>query len=167
MFEKIKHKTSQLIQNWHNQFADFKLHVKTKLGKKFPKIHKEIDDKNLDIQTLSHIAEHTFSTQRIITFWAIGLLFVAIGFLVYHTLSYLYMLIAAAILSLALEGIVSFWARLTRSRGIGIIIAYILLVLFLISGFIIITPFLVSRCTQLLQSIMVHVQGIQADILTQ
>jgi predicted PurR-regulated permease PerM len=86
-----------------------------------------------------------FSTRRIVIFWAMGLLFVAIGYLVYHTLSYLYMLIAAAILSVALEGIISFWGRLTRSRGVGILIAYLLLFLFLLSGFAIVVPFLVSR----------------------
>ncbi|MDR0651021.1 MAG: hypothetical protein LBG59_06605 [Candidatus Peribacteria bacterium] len=86
-----------------------------------------------------------FSTHRIVIFWAVGLLFLAIGYLVYHTLSYLYMLIAAGILSVALEGIITFWSRLTRSRGVGIAIAYLLLFLFLLSGFAIIVPFLVNR----------------------
>jgi predicted PurR-regulated permease PerM len=164
MFQKIKDKTAQLTQQRHDQFATFKAKIKEDLKKRFPETHREIDDKHLDAQTLSDIAEHTFSTQKIITFWAVGLLFVAVGFLLYHTLSYLYMVIAAAILSLALEGVIVFWARLTRSRGRGIFIAYLFFILFLISGFIIITPFLVFRGTQLLQSIMMHVQTIQADI---
>jgi predicted PurR-regulated permease PerM len=41
------------------------------------------------------------------------------------------------------------------------------LIIFLLSGFIIIVPFLVSRGTQVLQSVTVHVQNIQTDILTQ
>jgi predicted PurR-regulated permease PerM len=55
------------------------------------------------------------------------------------------MLIAACILSLALEGVITFRSKLTRSRGVGIFIAYLLLFLFLLSGFVIIVPFLVGR----------------------
>jgi predicted PurR-regulated permease PerM len=167
MFQKIKRYTAQLTQQRHDQFANFKGKVRTNLDQKFPKPHKEIDDSHLSTQALSEIVEHTFSPHKIIIFWATGLLFVAIGFLLYHTLSYLYMLIAACILSLALEGVIGFRARFTRSRGVGIFIAYLLFILFLISGFVIIVPFLMSRGTQLLQSLMFHVQTIQADILTQ
>jgi predicted PurR-regulated permease PerM len=77
------------------------------------------------------------------------------------------MLIFAYILSLALEGVIRFWARTTRSRGIGIFLAYFFLILFLLSGFIIIVPFLISRGTQMLQSVITYAQSIQTDILTQ
>jgi predicted PurR-regulated permease PerM len=168
MLQKIKGKTSQLTKKRHNQFANFKAKVKQSWYAKFPVPHKEIDDKHLQRETSSDTTQQqTFSTQKIITFRAGGLLFAAIGFLVYNTLDYLYLLIAACIISLALEGIISFWARLTHSRGVGIIIAYLLFILFLISGFIIIVPFLMSWGTQLLQSITIQLQAIQADILTQ
>jgi hypothetical protein len=122
MFQKIKHKTAQLTQQRHDQFADFKHKIRSGLNEKFPAVKKDLDDKHLetplDAQTLSHIAQQTFSTHRIIVFWGIGLLFVVLGFFLYNTLSYLYMLIAACILSLAVEGLISFFARLTRSRGV-------------------------------------------------
>jgi predicted PurR-regulated permease PerM len=77
------------------------------------------------------------------------------------------MIIAAFIISLAMEGVITFWQRVTRHRGVAIFIAYTLLILFFLSGFFIIVPFMLSRGTQVLQTIVTYAQGIQTEILTQ
>jgi predicted PurR-regulated permease PerM len=105
--------------------------------------------------------------RQIALFWIWGLLAVALGYFLYTSMSYVFLLLAALIISLAMEGVVSFRWRLTHNRGVGIAIAYLLLLLFLFSGFIIMVPFFLSRGTQILQSIMTSVQGIQTAILTQ
>jgi hypothetical protein len=142
MFQKISHQFTRLTQQWHDQFATFKTKVKGYRNKKFPHLPKK--GALITLKPLAPVEQSIFSTRRIVIFWAVGLLFVAIGYLVYHTLSYLYMLIAAGILSVALEGVITFWSRLTRSRGVGIAIAYLLLFLLLLSGFAIIVPFLIT-----------------------
>jgi predicted PurR-regulated permease PerM len=167
MLQKIKHKTTQLKQDWHNQIASFKGKVKEHRDQRFPHINREIDEEQLELAQTAETDTHPFSTRRIIIFRRIGLLFVGIGYVLYHTLTYFYMLIFAYILSLAIEGVISFWGRTTRSRGLGIFIAYFLLILLLLSGFIIIVPFLISRGTQMLQSIITYAQSVQTDILTQ
>ena len=149
------------------QFADFKAKFRTELNRKFPPVRKEIDEKKLEFSAVGEVVQHTFSTRKMVAFRGIGLLFVMIGFMLYSTLSYLYLVIAAGIISLALEGVVTFWTRFTRHRGLGILITYLIFIFFLVSGFIIVIPFLVGRGTQILQSIMTHVQGIQHDIMVQ
>ncbi|MDR2416285.1 MAG: hypothetical protein LBD75_06935 [Candidatus Peribacteria bacterium] len=143
MFQKIRHQLAQMTQQWHDQFAAFKAKVKGYRNKKFPHLPRK--GASLPLPLTPPVEQGVFSTHRIVIFWAVGLLFVALGYLAYHTLSYLYMLIAAGILSVALEGVITFWSRLTRSRGVGIAIAYLLLFFFLLSGFAIIVPFLVNR----------------------
>ena len=46
-------------------------------------------------------------------------------------------------------------------------ITYTLLILFVLSGFIVIVPFFLSRGTQILQYIISFAQGIQSEILAQ
>ncbi|MDR0650815.1 MAG: hypothetical protein LBG59_05450 [Candidatus Peribacteria bacterium] len=167
MFQKLKHKSSQIQQNLHDSVANFKEKMQAHRNKRFPHIEKEIDEAQLEIIQQTEKDATPFSTHTVLIFRSLGLLFVGIGYFLYHTLTYLYMLIAAYILSLAIEGVINFWARITRSRGLGIFIAYFLFILFLLSGFIIIVPFFISRGTQMLQTIISYAQNIQADILTQ
>ena len=113
------------------------------------------------------VQEERSLTRKVAIFRGLGLAFVILGYLMYHTMEYLYLLIAAYIISLALEGIVSFFSRLTRSRGIGIIIAYVLLILFLIAGCVVIMPFILNRTTEILNAIIGSLQQMQALILQQ
>jgi predicted PurR-regulated permease PerM len=167
MLQKLKHKSSQIKQNLRNNVANFKEKMQAHRDQKFPRIKKEIDEAQREIVQQTEKNDQPFSTRKMIIFRAFGLLFVGIGYILYHTLTYLYMLIAAYIISLAIEGIITFWSRITRNRGVGIFIAYFLLILFLLSGFIIIVPFFISRGTQMLQTIISYAQTIQTDILTQ
>jgi hypothetical protein len=116
MFKSVKRKSHQLTQQWHDQFAVFKTKVKKLLNDYLPPLYKEIDETNLASRRIESGEQQSFTTRKMVAFWGIGLLFVAIGFLVFHALSYLYLVIAAAIISLALEGVITFWTRLTRNR---------------------------------------------------
>ena len=112
--------------------------------------------------------EKTPSLQKqFVLFWGIWLLFVILWAILYNTLSYVFMLIAAFICSLALETVIAFWARLTRSRGVGILIAYFLMVVFLLSGFFILVPFFLGRWTEILQSLVTFFQTVQGEIAEQ
>lgn len=117
---------------------------------------------------IAHESEWKISTMRkSVIFWGIGLLFVMIGAILYHTLDYVFMLLFAFITSLALESIIGFWARLTHSRWLWILIAYFLAILFLLSWFFILVPFLFDWWTQLLQALITFFQTVQWEILDQ
>ncbi len=106
-------------------------------------------------------------TSKMIAFRGIGLVFVSIGYLMYNTLDRIYILVAAYIISLALEGVIKFFAKWTHSRGIGITISYLLLFLFLSAGTLIIIPFLLRRGTEILNNIISSLQAAQTSILQQ
>lgn len=138
--------------------------IQSRRDKKHPLPYKELD--TLVIEPEKKEKSLTIGQQSII-FRGIGLLFVGLGAILYHTLSYIFMLIFAFITSLALESIIGFRARLTHSRGLGILIAYFLAITFLLSGFFILVPFFLDRGTQLLQSLISFFQTVQGDIITQ
>ncbi|MDR0369897.1 MAG: hypothetical protein LBH96_05340 [Candidatus Peribacteria bacterium] len=143
MLKKVKEKKAEVQKNWHDKFAEFKKEVRTRRDKRFPKQQMEIALPILPKKPESS-KEKPFSTERILLFRLIGLAMIAVAYFLFNTLSYVYMIIAAFIISLAMEGVITFWQRLTRSRGVGILIAYLLLILFLLSGFLIIVPFMLN-----------------------
>ena len=166
MLQKIRTKKLNMQKDWHDKFADFKTLVRAYREKKFPK---QMMEKTLPLfkpQTPS-LPSDPFSTKKMLIFRSLGLAMLVLAYMLFHTLTYVYMIIAAFIISLAMEGVVTFRQRVTRYRGIAITIAYTLLILFMLSGFFIIVPFMLSRGTQVLQSIVSFAQGIQTEILTQ
>ncbi len=154
MIKEIKQKADQ-----------FKSFVTKIRNDHFPHKQKEVEIEEVIISTEPQTQE-AFS-YKVVLFWAIGLGFVIIGYLMYHTMEYLYLLIAAYVISLALEGVVGFFSKLTRRRGIGILITYLLVILFLTSGFIIVVPFLLHQGTEILNLITQNLQEIQQEISQQ
>jgi len=167
MLKKVTQKAREVRRSRRQQFAQFKTQVRVARDKKFPKLRPDIEEAPVVTVSVPQEPQKDRSTQRMITFRGVGLGFAVLGYLLYHTLAYVYMLIAACIISLALEGVITFRSRRTRSRGVGILITYLLTLLFVLSGFLIIVPFLLSRGTQMLQSVIFFAQGVQADILEQ
>ena len=84
--------------------------------------------------------------------------------MMYISLSYIYMVIAWFIISLALEWCIVFRQRLTKSRWLWILITYLIAVIFILSWFIILVPFFFNRWNELLQSLMTRLLGIESSI---
>ncbi|MDR0283223.1 MAG: hypothetical protein LBI53_08315 [Candidatus Peribacteria bacterium] len=117
MLKKVKQKTIAMKQNWHDQFAIFKKRFRAKFDRRFPKPYMEIEDPSLELQ--KNPGEQTVSiSKKIWLFWLSGLVVVALGYFLYDHLNYIYILLGAFIISLAMESVVIFWQRLTSSRGL-------------------------------------------------
>ena len=110
------------------------------------------------------VSQSVKTTKHILKFWLIGLAIVVLGYMMYISLSYIYMVIAWFIISLALEGCILFRQRLTKSRGIWILITYLIAVIFILSWFIILVPFFFNRWNELLQSFMTRLLWIESSI---
>ena len=153
-----KESRSSSIQSWKKNFA-------WNYEERFPTPQM---DKSTD-----HLVEENYNatikqsakiTKQILKFWLIWLAIVVLGYMMYISLSYIYMVIAGFIISLALEWCVIFWQRLTKSRGIWILITYLIAVIFILSWFIILVPFFFNRWNELLQSLMTRLLGIESSI---
>lgn len=156
--EKKKRNLAQFFQWWEKS-------IKEKYAKHFPtpKLEKptaHLLEKNQDEITI----QSTKTTKLILKFWLIGLATVILWYMMYISLSYIYMVIAAFIISLALEWCIIFWQRVTKSRWIWILITYLLTTFFVLSGFIILVPFFFNRWTELLQSLMSWLLKLQSSL---
>lgn len=146
------------VQSWRSDF-------RKKYDEHFPvpQMDKSTDHLIEENQELA-ISESAKITKQILKFWLIWLAIVVLWYMMYISLSYIYMVIAWFIISLALEWCVLFWQRLTRSRWLWILITYIIATLFILSWFLILVPFFFNRWTELLQSLMTRLLWIESSI---
>lgn len=146
-------------------FRKWKNEVGEKYGKRFPKpqLDKPTDHllkSNPDGITI----ESTKTTRLILKFWLVGLATVVLWYMMYISLSYIYMVIAAFIISLALEWCIIFWQRLSRSRWVWIFVTYLIATFFVLAWFIILIPFFFNWGTELLQSLMSWLLNLQSSL---
>lgn len=165
MFQELKQNLSQKKQKFVESIQWFKNFVKEEYKNRFPKpeLDKPSDylvENNQDEITL----QSSKTTKLILKFWLIWLAIVVLWYMMYISLSYIYMVIAAFIISLALEWCVIFWQRITRSRWIWILITYIIATFFVLAGFIILIPFFFNWWTEILQSISVWLLKFQSSL---
>ena len=146
------------IQLWRSDFRE-------KYDKRFPIPHMDKPtDHLIEKNQETAVSQSAKTTKQILKFWLIWLAIVVLWYMMYISLSYIYMVIAGFIISLALEWCVLFWQRLTRSRWIWILITYIIATLFILSWFLILVPFFFNRWTELLQSLMTWLLWIESSI---
>ena len=165
MLKKIKKDWKQKKQTrWFNVQA-WRQNFRENYDSRFPaptmdKSTDHLIEKNQDIA----VSQSMKITKQILKFWLIWLAIVVLWYMMYISLSYIYMVIAGFIISLALEWCVIFWQRLTKSRGLWILITYLIAAIFILSWFIILVPFFFNRWNELLQSLMTWLLGIESSI---
>ena len=155
MWKELKQKREQKKQELSEDVYSWKEDLKEKYRKRFPKPNLEKPETHLLEENQAEVSAQSAKTTRLILkFWLIWLAIVTLWYMMYISLSYIYMVIAAFIISLALEWCIIFWQRITKSRWFWILITYLLTTFFVLSGFIILIPFFFNRWTELLQSLM-------------
>ena len=165
MWKELKQKREAKKQSMQESFHAWKENIKDKYGKRFPK--PKLDkptDHLISVNQTSITAESTKSTRLIFKFWLIWLGIVTLWYMMYISLSYIYMVIAAFIISLALEWCIVFRQRITKSRWVWILVTYIIATFFILAWFIILIPFFFNRWTELLQSLMSWLLKLQSSL---
>ncbi len=82
---------------------------------------------------------------------------VFLGFILFKSLDVLYLILTAYIVSIAMEAVVDMFERIKLSRGMAIAIAYFLLVIFLLSGVVLILPFLLNQITEIINILLMKI----------
>ena len=165
MWEELKQKREKRRQGFTQKIYRWKEDIKEKYGKRFPKPKLEKPMNQILNNNMEEInSQSARTTKTIIKFWLIWLATVILWYMMYISLSYIYMVIAAFIISLALEWCVIFWQRLTKNRWVWILITYLIATFFVLAGFIILIPFFFNRGTELLQSLMSWLLKLQSSL---
>ena len=107
----------------------------------------------------------SFSKGQITIFWIIGALIAYAGYLIFNSLSLLYLILTGLLISVALETFIK-WGQRYMNRGLAIGIMYFFLVIFMLAGLIIMLPFLLKQLASIISLLITQVSTMGQKIST-
>jgi predicted PurR-regulated permease PerM len=107
-----------------------------------------------------------FSGKSMFKFWIIWLLVVFLWYIAFKSLETLYLILAAYILSVAMEAIIDFFERIKFRRWISIAVTYILLMIFVLAWFVFVVPFMFTQLSELIKLWITQINNIQILLTT-
>jgi predicted PurR-regulated permease PerM len=107
-----------------------------------------------------------FSGKSMFKFWIIGLLVVFLWYIAFQSLQIIYLIVTAYILSVAMEAIIDFFERIKFRRWISIAVTYLLLIIFVLAGFLFVVPFIFTQLSELIKLWINHINDIQVLLTT-
>lgn len=107
-----------------------------------------------------------FSGKSMFKFWIIGLLVVFLWYISFKSLETIYLILAAYILSVAMEAIIDFFERIKFRRWLAIAVTYILLMIFVLAWFVFVVPFIFTQLSELIKLWIGQINDIQILLTT-
>ena len=104
------------------------------------------------------------STSKIIKFWLIWLLVVALWYFWYNVLNLIFLIISAYIFSIIVESLVAFFERKKMKRSVALFLSYLIFVIVLLWFVIIIIPFIFNQVSEFLSMGLSYVSSMQAEV---
>jgi predicted PurR-regulated permease PerM len=120
------------------------------------KLEQQIEDLQAS-ELKAKTAQVLVTNRMMLKFRLIGLFAIFIAYISYQSLNILYLILAAFIVSLAIEAIIDFWEKTLRHRGMAIILSYLLVVIFVLAGLFFIVPFLLSQLSEIIKIITFNI----------
>jgi hypothetical protein len=95
---------------------------------------KRLEDEIKDLQESQkkQKKEVRITNRDMIKFWFLGMVIAFLGYVLFSSLDILYLILAAYIVSIAIEAIIMMFEKYHLSRAMAITVSYILLIIFLL-----------------------------------
>ncbi len=148
-----------------NYIRDFGRKLKIRKENSYLEIRKLEDELSASIE---HAPEQDHTTTRVAgqfawKFWLIGAGTALLGYFLFQSLDIIYLILTAFVISMAIENVIRFFQR-RCSRGVSMLISYLLLLIFAFLGLLIVVPFLVQQFADLITVLIDRVSIIQQTI---
>lgn len=111
-------------------------------------------------QKADALSSEQFWNKRIRTFRLSGVAIVYLGYLIFNSLDLIYLILTAFILAMATESLILFFQK-RMARGRAMTLAYLALILFVLSGFVIIIPFVFQQTADIVALLTEKVNAFQ------
>lgn len=131
---------------------------------------KLLELKNLEQKLEDQKKEQKETTSFVLTnrtflkFWVIGIVVVFLWLFVYKSLSIIYLIFMAYVISLAMEAIIDFFQKKIY-RGVSIVLAYLVILVLFLWAIIFIVPFILSLISDVVTMFIGNIANFQ-EILT-
>lgn len=106
------------------------------------------------------------TTGQMTLFWVIGVGVVYLGYLAFQSLDLLYLILAAVLISVAMESLISVGEQ-WMPRWLSIGLSYLLLIIFMLTGIVIILPFVLQQLSSIITIVIeyFYVMGQKINML--
>lgn len=122
--------------------------------------HEDAHNSQIEVHDRNQVWSMSF------VFWFAGVLIVYIWYLLYSSLDLIYLIFTWYVLSMAIEKMILWFQRLTGSRWRWIFLSYFIFIAVLLSGVLIMVPFLGWQITDLAQLVLKAINNIQNQLQT-
>jgi predicted PurR-regulated permease PerM len=112
------------------------------------------------------IVPFVFTNRMFAKFWIIGMIMIFLGLFVYKSLTIIYLIFMAYIVSLAIEAIIDFIQKYLKYRGIAIFLAYLFIVLVFLWAMIFIIPFILNQISDIVTIFVGNIADFQTLLQT-
>lgn len=139
------------------------------LWKKFsikPKSLELDDDEDIIVGQNSDIVDQNHIWSMSFIFWFAWVVVVYVGYLLFSSLDLVYLIFTWYVLSMAVEKMIVWFGAKFRSRGWGIFVAYFIFIAVLLSGMLIMIPFLAGQIGDIGGIVLKAVNNLQTQLQT-
>lgn len=152
----------KIIKGGSNFFQSIKSDNRKQLLE-LEKLEKKLDEQKKQEKKSGSIP-FVLTNRMFVKFWALGLVVIFIGLFVYKSLSIIYLIFMAYILSLAIEAIIDVIQGRLKYRGVSIALAYLFVVVAFLGAMVFIIPFLLNQLSDIITIFIGNIAHFQ-DIL--
>ncbi len=137
-FDKFRKKTEKIKKDKEQELE------------KIEEIDNKLDQINKWSKDFLENVSKKYDLTYMLTFWLIWIFVVYLGYVLFNTQELVYLIIAAFIISIAMEAIVDIFQKYLP-RILSIVISYLLVIVFLISWFLVIIPFVLAQSADIVK----------------
>ena len=94
-------------------------------------------------------------------FWITGVLILFLAYIAFQSLEVIYLILAAYILSLAVEAIIDFFEKRMHSRAFSIVLAYLFVIILIIGWLLFIIPFFLGQVSDAITVLTWNISNIK------
>jgi len=148
--------------------SDFLQSIKSDNKKQFlelEKLEKKLDEQHKEERKTTAIP-FVFTNRMFLKFWAFGILVLFFGLFIYKSLSIIYLIFMAYIVSLAMEAIIDFLQKKLSYRGIAIAVSYLLVIVFFLGAMVFIVPFILNQLSDIMTIVIGNISHFQTLLTT-
>jgi len=128
------------------------------------KLEKKLDEQKKEHKKLT--IPMVFTNRMFLKFWIIGVVVVFLWMFIYQSLSIIYLICIAFILSVVMEAIIWLLYKRIGHRWTSILLAYVLFILAAIGALIFIVPFLLSQLSEVIMIFIAKFSDFQKILTT-
>lgn len=148
--------------------ADFFKSIKsdnTKQLLELEKLEKQLEEQKKQDKKASTV-HFAFTNRMFVKFWIFGLIILFLGLFVYKSLSIIYLIFMAYIVSLAMEAIIDLLQSKLKYRWIAIFLTYVLALIVLLWAMVFIIPFILSQLSEIITIAIGNIAQFQDTLAT-